>query len=654
MDEDEEVKNLGPSKTFDSVTGKKKHKKHRFSVQSGKERHKTKKISSKKVRRKKCFYEKLGFWMLLLVYLAIAVLIAFFVWQNIAYAEKVFVGGTVGHLNLTGKTREEAYNYLQERIKDYSNTKVILHYQDKVYQPTFKELGMTVDSVGTIDAVFSFGKRGSIFQQFGEQLILLSGFYRQPLITSFDSDKIDNYFFKHAKGITRKVQEATLRFDGKNFVPVKGKTGKHFNSAAIISVLLKATRNLEDLETDLQLIQIDPVLTVKDITKTKKAAEAILNRGFTLTSSVKNFTIGKERLGYWLSFRAVKVEKAEKNAGSYLTNNPSLLMKSSLPKVLVVVLNENVVGEYIGEIAPEVDRTPTNIRLSYSGGKLRVISSSRKGSSVEIKKTIVGIELAIQEKKNQAKIEMKTANPQITEKDLNKLGIKELIGQGTSNFAGSPTNRIHNIYTGAAACNGIIIAPGEEFSLNKTLGEISGRTGYLKELVIKGNRIVPEYGGGLCQIATTCFRAALNTGLPITERSEHRFRVMYYEPAGTDATIYNPHPDLRFINDTGNHILIQTSISGNNLTFDFFGTKDGRTVKVEGPYISAGASPGPAQTIVDPSMTPGSRVMVEGAFSGAKAVLYRYIYRGGKLIKKDTFHSTYIPQAAVYRVGPSN
>ncbi len=645
----EEIKNLANPKTVDSVTAKKKQKKHR---------RKSKKIKSakkvKKVAKKRCFYQKPQFWALSLVYLATAIFIAFFVWQNIAYADKVFVGGFVDHLNLTGKTKSEAYDFLSEKVKDYSSTKLTLHYEDKTYQPTLKDLGMAMDPAGTVDAIFTYGKRGNIFQQFFEQLFALSGFKNQPVIVSFDSDRVDNFFFKHAKGITRKVQEASFRFDGNNFIPVKGKSGKHFNSSILIDALIKATGNLEGLETDLQLVQVNPDLTTKDIVKTKKAAETILKRGFTLTSTPKNFAIEKNRLGNWLAFKAVKVAKAEENAGSYLTNNPGLLTKGNSSSVLVIVLNEDVVGEYLSKIAPEVDRTPTNVRLSYSGGKLRVTSSSRKGSAVEIKKTIIGIELAIQQKKKRAKIELTSANPEITEKDLNKLGIKELIAQGTSNFSGSPTNRIHNIYVGAAACNGVIIAPGETFSLNETLGEISGSTGYLKELVIKGNKIVPEYGGGLCQIATTCFRAALNAGMPIVERSAHRFRVMYYEPAGTDATIYSPHPDLRFTNDTGNHVLIQTSISGNTLTFDFFGTKDGRTVKLEGPYISAGSSAGAAQTIVDPSLAPGSRVMVEGSFSGATAVLYRYIYRAGKLVKKDTFNSTYVPQAAVYRVGPSN
>jgi vancomycin resistance protein YoaR len=163
-----------------------------------------------------------------------------------------------------------------------------------------------------------------------------------------------------------------------------------------------------------------------------------------------------------------------------------------------------------------------------------------------------------------------------------------------------------------------LIKPEEEFSFNKIIGKVSPKKGYLPELVIKNNRTVAEYGGGLCQISTTCFRAALYSGLPITERRPHAYAVKYYNPQGTDATIYPPHPDLRFINDTPNYILIQTKIEGNILTFDFYGTDDGREVKIIGPYS------------------------YDKKRSGAmKAVVHQEIYRDGELDRKESFYSSY-------------
>jgi len=165
------------------------------------------------------------------------------------------------------------------------------------------------------------------------------------------------------------------------------------------------------------------------------------------------------------------------------------------------------------------------------------------------------------------------------------LGITALIGSGETNFAGSPASRIHNIRVGSNKFQGTLIAPGEEFSFNTLLGEVTAKEGYLPELVIKKGETVPEYGGGLCQVSTTFFRAAVRSGLEITQRYNHSYPVVYYGIPGFDATIYPPSPDLRFLNNTENHILIQYRIEGTKLAWDIYGTDDGRTVELDGPHV---------------------------------------------------------------------
>ncbi len=208
--------------------------------------------------------------------------------------------------------------------------------------------------------------------------------------------------------------------------------------------------------------------------------------------------------------------------------------------------------------------------------------------------------------------------PVITMESLNALGLTSLLGTGTSSFSGSHKSRIHNIQVGAEKFNGLIIKPGEEFSFDDNLGEVGPKQGYLPELVIKQGKTIPEYGGGLCQVSTTVFRAAINAGLKITERHPHAFPVKYYNPQGFDATIYPPSPDLKFINDTPNNILLQSKIEGNKLTFEIYGTSDNREVKIKGPTI--------LQANHDGSM---------------KTILYQEIWRNGQLDRQDKFPSNY-------------
>jgi len=241
-----------------------------------------------------------------------------------------------------------------------------------------------------------------------------------------------------------------------------------------------------------------------------------------------------------------------------------------------------------------------------------------------------------------------------------QLGIKELLGTATTTFAGSSKNRISNIKTGAAKLNGSLVKSGDEFSTIKLLGDVDAAHGFVQELVIKGPNTIPEFGGGLCQVSTTLFRSVLSAGLPVTERQNHSYRVSFYEKdgdgktigPGLDATIYDPHPDFRFKNDTANSILVTDQIVGNKITFDIYGTGDGRTAKVIGPtvleYIKPAQDP---QVEVTQNLQPGAEKQVEFAITGAKTVAdYQVTYADGT-VKTQEFKSYYHPVQAKYQVG---
>ncbi|MFH1088605.1 MAG: VanW family protein, partial [Patescibacteria group bacterium] len=202
--------------------------------------------------------------------------------------------------------------------------------------------------------------------------------------------------------------------------------------------------------------------------------------------------------------------------------------------------------------------------------------------------------------------------------------------------------------------NNVIIKPDENFSFNKLLGTVDASTGYLPELVIKGDETTPEFGGGLCQVSTTTFRAALDGGYPIIARRNHSYRVSYYEPAGTDATVYQPYPDFQFLNDTPYHLLIHTYIEGNNLHFDFYSTSTGIRVELEGPRVYDITEPPPPVYIETSTLPEGEQKKIDTAHRGADAILYRHIFdEHGKEIRKDIFKSHYVPWPEKYLVGVS-
>lgn len=219
--------------------------------------------------------------------------------------------------------------------------------------------------------------------------------------------------------------------------------------------------------------------------------------------------------------------------------------------------------------------------------------------------------------------------PTISSTDANELGITEFLGEGRTNFSGSPKNRIFNIKRAIKQFQGVLIAPGEEFSFVQHLGEVDGEHGYLPELVIKRGRTEPEFGGGICQVSTTLFRAALNTGQKITERRNHAYPVSYYKPYGMDATIYIPKPDFKFANNTPASILLQATIEGSELVFRFYGTLDGRSVSLDGPHITARTPEGGLKTVFTQTVVDrDGHTLIEDTFKSAYEPASKYPHPG--------------------------
>ncbi|MBI3283086.1 VanW family protein, partial [Candidatus Curtissbacteria bacterium] len=245
----------------------------------------------------------------------------------------------------------------------------------------------------------------------------------------------------------------------------------------------------------------------------------------------------------------------------------------------------------------------------------------------------------------------------IASEEVNSLGIRELIGRGVSYFAGSIPNRVHNLTLGAKRINGTIVAPGEVFSFNRQVGEVSAAVGYKPAYVISSGRTVLDDGGGICQVSTTAFRAALAGGLPILARTAHAYRVGYYEQrgfkAGLDATVWAPAVDFVFANDTKNHILVQAVVDTANakLQVDIYGTGDGRKVELSDPLVS-NIRPAPdARYQEDPSLPRGTVKQVDFAAQGATSVFTRKVFKNGVLLIDDVFKSNFRPWQAVYLVG---
>ncbi len=247
--------------------------------------------------------------------------------------------------------------------------------------------------------------------------------------------------------------------------------------------------------------------------------------------------------------------------------------------------NPGAVYDWTSSIASSVNAESSEPAMKIENGRVTEFTPPQTGKALDRYDSTLKIIDALSHGSTTVDLTVRITQPRTSLESLNDLGIKELIGRGESKFNGSPNNRRHNIKVGVSKMAGVIIKPNEEFSFNKYLGPVEPGYGYLPELVIKAEGTIPELGGGLCQVSSTTFRAAMHAGLPITARRNHAYAVQYYAPQGSDATIYPGVQDLKFINDTGNSILIWPHfVDDNYLIFDFYGTYDGRKVELGNPY----------------------------------------------------------------------
>ena len=583
------------------------------------------------------------------------------IYQNI-FNNRFYIGLEAGGVNLGGKTFTEVKKEMLLKMDKISNDGVTVIYQNKKMMIPASVVGETPDLSfdvfhfdvdKTLTNTFRIGRSGNILKDSIKQILIIFTKPKIKIEHNIDQEKIIKLLRESFHEYENPAQDAEIIFNNGE-VKVRGEAhGKIFDYENIIREIEKRLSKLDEDPIKIILKTDYPVVYEKEAVALLVPAKNALNSAPVTLVKPDNYNIEKQE---WIINKndLLKMLTVKKNIFKY---GGGWLSKPELKEEYYVGLKEEELNKYFDEYVRQfTDIEPINAKFKVENEKVAEFEASKNGRKLNAKKTFKNIEDAIklasqssiQEK---IKIIIEEAKSNINNENVNDLGIKELIGTGHSNFSGSSWSRRHNISTGALSAHGTLIKPGEEFSMNETLGEVNAATGYLPEMVIKGNETIPEYGGGLCQVGTTMFRAALNAGLPISERRNHSYRVRYYEPAGTDATIYGPHPDLRFINDTENYILIQRRIEGNDIYFEIWGTDDGRIASTTYPTIYNITPPPPTKTIKTEDLKLGEKKCTEHAIYGADAYFdYTVAYPNGE-IKEERFTSHYRPWQEVCLVG---
>lgn len=552
---------------------------------------------------------------------------------NVSYSGRVYPGVRVGAINLGGLTAEEVKNLAETTNNRYAKEGIRLDFTTKKGDPQQVVLDTVVasDNVAELIAIdsnalaalaMSVGREGSAVDTF-----------LQPLYLRFVAPRvISAVITKQDAALTESLHTTLAPFEdmGKNATPVfahgillptvaPAKEGYSFNYTEVGEAIAHAMSDLSFRPVGISLKTFVPYISTDDVT----SALGKLDQVFSFGGLSVNYTNSETAVAQSWSVgvgdltRFLVVEK-DSDEQAILSLQPDLT-KAFLKKTIV----------------PEIDREPAEAKFLMEDTRVKEFQASKNGLALDVDETYNQLNLAFKERNYAThpsvltvSAVVKIVEPTVKTADVNNLGIRSVIGVGTSTFRDSHTNRIKNIANAVTRLNGLLIKPGETFSANKAAGPFTSESGFLPEQVIKGRTIQKEIGGGMCQIGTTLFRMAMQTGLAITERHNHSLVVSYYaDPVnhnpGTDATLYEPSLDLKFLNDTGNYILLQTAIDYKKqlLTFTLWGQPDGRTGAYTRPLVKKWIEPGePEEIFVDNNndMQDGER-KCQAAFRGAVA-----------------------------------
>ncbi len=323
--------------------------------------------------------------------------------------------------------------------------------------------------------------------------------------------------------------------------------------------------------------------------------------------------------------------------------------------------NDKSIRAFVRQMEKKYNKSPQDALFSFEDGVVGEFRKEESGQRVNSDVFMGQVDKAIQTLSSsgttmRVPLVIEDIHPTITLDDINEFGIEELIGEGQSDYSGSIPDRIYNIHLASAQFHGVLVPPGEEFSFNEHVGDISKEQGYRTSYIIKDGKTELGDGGGVCQVSTTILRATLDTGLPIVEHHFHAYRVGYYEndsQPGLDATIYTPSVDFRFLNDTPGHILIQRELDEENnlLRFLLFGKSDGRESTISAISVTNQSPPPDPHYQDDPSLPLGQVKQIDFAAPGAHASYSYTVIRDGEVHFEKNFYAVYRPWKAVYLVG---
>lgn len=590
----------------------------------------------------------LAIFYAVLVFLGCVLLL--YIGFNIWYAGRIFPGVFFNRIPLGGYTQQEAQQIIQTQILPSLSQTITFSYADQTWQTSLLELGIHYDAEQIASMAFATGRSGNLSAWSGDAVAMLSENKSIPATIQIDESMAAQILNSIASEFDQPKIEAQLTFEGNTVITTPGQIGVKLDIEQTLASIQNAIS-----KQDYHSISLIVNETRPDILDAEPYAQSI--REF-LTSD------------FSLLIPAEHNHEQEQRNLSPVTFAPMLqLVKSNQDGQITIGLQfqESILRGLLSDLAQTLNIKTENPRFIFNDdtAQIDLLENGIYGRTLNINASVDAIQQSLADGAHSANLIFDYEAPAVADGATGaELGITELVQQQNTYFYGSSAARVQNIRTAANRFLGLLVAPGEVFSMAGAMGDISLDTGFTEALIIYNGKTIEGVGGGVCQVSTTLFRTAFEGGYPILERYPHAYRVSYYEKtagnhrdpnlAGLDATVYVPLVDLKFQNDTPYWLLMEAYVypESSQIEWKFYSTNDGRQVEWQ--------TTGPTNTIAPPepkyylntSLKEGEIKQVDWEAEGSDVRVDRWVYKDGALYFQDQFNTHYEPWGAVYEIGP--
>ena len=484
----------------------------------------------------------------------IAVLVAADYLMN---AGRIYRGVEVGDVALGGKTPAEARQTVEEHAT--GALKEIEFSGPEQFTRTAREMGVSFNVGATVAEAYAVGREGNILERLGERANALVGGVTIPPDVDYRSEKARAEVGEIASQVNRDPKEASVNIYGSQVEVIESREGYRLDNMATME---SADAAIEDMSGQARLVGdvLTPEITTQEAEVAAEKARRAVSEQLVFKAEGKSWTLSPSDVGSSLD--------VTRKGGE-----------------IDVVLNRDLLVERLAHVYADLNVKPVEAGYDFASDGSVVVTPSKEGQRIEEDKLLAAIEEGLFEDNREYEVPIAVDEPEYTTAELESLKPTELQGSYRTNFTATTDQgrtRVENLQIASNAVNGTFVAPGETFSM---LDHVAGLDYHETHVIVDGAETTAD-GGGLCQVTSTLYNAALYAGLEITERTPHHSQLPYIRP-GMDATVWygdlattSDDLDMSFKNTTDGFILIQEYTSNDGYIYaNVYGVPD--NVEVE-------------------------------------------------------------------------